>query len=84
MLGQLDKTEAVLRFVAEGARPRALRQSGGAVVRLAKGRPNGDYIKLNRHLHREEYEHGLTHSTSGSAWTRRSVSERHNLQAARR
>jgi putative pyruvate formate lyase activating enzyme len=84
MPGQLDETEAVLRFVAEEL-------GGGCYVNLMaqfypSGRVgrDGEHLELNRHLHREEYEQALAWALEfGLRLDPRSVGERRSLASVR-
>jgi putative pyruvate formate lyase activating enzyme len=83
MPGQLDETEAVLRFVAEEL------GRGCYVNLMAQFYPSGrvgrdgGYPELNRHVHREEYEQALTLARElGLRLDPRSVAERHSLAHA--
>jgi putative pyruvate formate lyase activating enzyme len=83
MPGQLDETEAVLRFVAEEL------GRGCYVNLMAQFYPSGrvgrdgEYPELNRHVHREEYEHALALAVElGLRLDPRSVGERHLLARA--
>ncbi len=83
MPGQLEETEAVLRFVAEELDP------GCYVNLMAQYYPSGrvgrdgEYAELNRHVHREEYEQALVLARElGLRLDPRSVGERRLLARA--
>ena len=83
MPGQLDETEAVLRFVAEEL------GRGCYVNLMAQFYPSGrvgrdgEYPELNRHVHREEYERALALALElGLRLDSRSVGERRLLARA--
>jgi putative pyruvate formate lyase activating enzyme len=81
MPGQLDETEAVLRFVAEEL------GTGCYVNLMAQYYPSGkvgsEYGEINRHLHREEFERALAYASSlGLRLDARSVDERYRLARA--
>jgi len=83
MPGQLDETEAVLDFVAEEL------GTGCYVNLMAQYRPSGkvgrvgEYAEIDRCLHREEYEHALSHARElGLRLDARSVAEHRRLARA--
>jgi putative pyruvate formate lyase activating enzyme len=83
MPGQLDETEAILRFVADEL------GTGCYVNLMAQYYPSGkvgrdgEYLELDRHLHRDEYEQALAWAQElGLRLDVRSLGERHLLASA--
>jgi putative pyruvate formate lyase activating enzyme len=83
MPGQLDETEAILRFVAEELGPGCYVNLMAQYYPSGKVGRDGDYQEIDRHLHREEYEHALAYARGlGLRLDARSVEERRRLARA--
>jgi putative pyruvate formate lyase activating enzyme len=80
MPGQLDETEAILRFVADELGTGCYVNLMAQYYPSGKVGKDGDYPEIDRHLHREEYEHALAYARSlGLRLDARSVDERSRL-----
>ncbi len=81
--GQLHETRAVLEFVAEELGSRCYVNLMAQYYPSGKVGRDGEYLELDRHLHREEYEQALTWAVElGLRLDPRSVGERHSLARA--
>jgi putative pyruvate formate lyase activating enzyme len=83
MPGQLDETEATLRFVAEELGPACYVNLMAQYYPSGKVGRDAGYREIDRHLHREEYEHALAYARGlGLRLDARSVEERCRLARA--
>jgi putative pyruvate formate lyase activating enzyme len=80
MPGQLDETEAILRFVADELGTGCYVNLMAQYYPSGKVGKNGEYLEIDRHLHREEYGHALACASAlGLRLDARSVAERERL-----
>jgi putative pyruvate formate lyase activating enzyme len=83
MPGQLDETEAILRFVADELGTGCYLNLMAQYYPSGKVGKDGEYPELDRHLHREEYEQALALARAfGLRLDPRSVGERRRLARA--
>jgi putative pyruvate formate lyase activating enzyme len=83
MPGQLDETEAVLRYVAEELGTGCYVNLMAQYYPSGKVGQDGEYLELDRRLHRAEYEQALARALElGLRLDPRSVGERHGLARA--
>ena len=83
MPGQLDETEAILRFVADELGTGCYVNLMAQYYPAGKVGRDGEYRELDRHLHREEYEQALELAHElGLRLDARSVADRHRLARA--